>query len=154
VAGSAGAYAKGHQRPCRRKFRSGAGIGEGCGSVLPGRRSEDRGRTREMIASRLLVRKSGWLIAVLMAVMVAAPTWAQAATPRDELLGLVPEDAAFCLVIQDLRSHALDLVNSPFFRELKKSPLGHCLHEDPDAEQLQAALQEVLGVLQTTWPEV
>jgi hypothetical protein len=107
-----------------------------------------------MIACRLLVRQNRWLIAALMAAGVAAPTWTRAATPRDELLGLVPEDAAFCLVIQDLRSHALDLVNSPFFRELKKSPLGHCLHEDPDVEQFQAALQQVLGALETTWPEV
>jgi hypothetical protein len=106
-----------------------------------------------MTACRLLVRKSRWLIAALMAI-VAAPSWTRASTPRDELLGLVPEDAAFCLVIQDLRSHALDLVNSPFFKELQKSPLGHCLHQDPDADQLRTALHEVLGVLETTWPEV
>ncbi len=107
-----------------------------------------------MIAGRRLVRQSSWLIATLMAAVVASPGWSRAATPRDELLRLVPEDAAFCLVIHDLRSHALDLINSPFFQEFKKSPLGHCLHEDPDAAQLRAALEEVLGALETTWPEL
>jgi hypothetical protein len=107
-----------------------------------------------MIAWRPSVRKSQWLVLALMTAMLAAPTWTRAATPRDELLGLVPEDAAFCLVIQDLRSHALDLINSPFFKEFEKSRLSRCLSGDQDALQLQAALHEVLGVLDTTWPEL
>jgi hypothetical protein len=107
-----------------------------------------------MIAWRPLVRQSRWLIPTLLAAIVAAPTWTRAAAPKGELLGLVPEDAAFCLVIQDLRSHAFDLVNSPFYKEFAKSPLSRCLSGDQDVQQLQAALHEVLGVLDTTWPEL
>jgi hypothetical protein len=47
----------------------------------------------------------------------------RAATPRDELLRFVPENTAFCLVFQDLRTRWADLRNSPFAEQFRQSGL-------------------------------
>ena len=52
------------------------------------------------------------------------PTLARAA-PRDELLRLVPDDVAFCLVVQDLRGHAEALSASPFADEIMPAYVAH-----------------------------
>ena len=36
------------------------------------------------------------------------------ASPRDELLRLVPADVGFCLVLEDLRGHGKAFAESPF----------------------------------------
>src|SRR6266851_1304220 len=60
----------------------------------------------------------------------------RAATPREELLRYVPEDVAFCLVVQDLRGHSADLASSPFVKSLKDTPIGVGLAASPDLEKL------------------
>jgi hypothetical protein len=87
-----------------------------------------------------------WLVP-LLALAVGLP--ARAAAPRDEALRLVPPDAGFCLVIQDLRGHADAFLNSPFVEGFLKSSLGVAAGGAPETQKLteaEAFLQKVLGV--------
>jgi hypothetical protein len=54
---------------------------------------------------------------LLLVALFAGPAYS--ASPRDELLRLVPDDVAFCAVLQDLRDHYTALAGSPLFAELK-----------------------------------
>jgi hypothetical protein len=73
---------------------------------------------------------------------VLTVTWlvaaAAAATPRDELLRLVPENVGFCLVLEDLRGHGTALADSPFVRQFRTSPLGAKIRGAPETEKLTA----------------
>jgi hypothetical protein len=60
-----------------------------------------------------------------------------AASPRDELLRYVPEDAGFCLVVQNLRGHAADLLGSPFARAWGRSPLGVGIGQSDELKKLR-----------------
>jgi hypothetical protein len=83
----------------------------------------------------------------LALVLTALPAWA--ASPREELLRLVPEDTGFCLVVQDLRSHSASLLASPFVKELSASPIGQALRSSDDLKKLEKAdadLQSFLGI--------
>jgi hypothetical protein len=84
----------------------------------------------------------------LVAALVAIPAAARAA-PRDELLRLVPDDAAFCLVVQDLRGHAGALSASPFAEALRKSPFAAAFKDSDEFKKLaglDAELRKQLGV--------
>src|SRR5262249_31286519 len=86
-----------------------------------------------------------WLL--LLAVGIASPL--QAAAPRDELLRLVPDDVAFCVVVQDLRGRWSALSSSPFAAELRKSQAGQALKNAPESAQLaevEKLLREHLGM--------
>jgi hypothetical protein len=65
---------------------------------------------------------------------LAAPL--SAATPRTELLRLVPEDVGFCLVIEDLREHGTALVNSPFVKQVLTSTVGSKVIHAEEAQKL------------------
>lgn len=62
---------------------------------------------------------------------------ALAAQPRDELLRIVPEDTTFTLLIQNLAEKSKALDESPFMKELDKTPLGKILlrTHDPETEK-------------------
>ncbi|HEY7315115.1 MAG TPA: hypothetical protein VH643_37560 [Gemmataceae bacterium] len=92
-----------------------------------------------------------WLLCVLCASVVhflfAAPL--RAATPRDELLRLVPDPVGFCVVVQDLRGHAASLQASPFFEQLKRSPLADKIHKSEELKKLdriESRMKEKLGL--------
>jgi hypothetical protein len=72
--------------------------------------------------------------ALLTACSLAAPVLA--ATARDELLRLVPDDVGFCLVLQDLRSHSKALLASPFAEQFRASPIGQALCNAPEGRKL------------------
>lgn len=77
---------------------------------------------------------------------------ALAATPREELLRLVPDDVAFCVVLQDLRGHATNFQKSPFLEQFSKSPLAKPLEESKDLKRLLSLdeiLEKKLGVNST-----
>ncbi len=77
-----------------------------------------------------------------------------AQTPREELIRLVPDDAAICLVLGDLRIHHDKLARSPWLKRLSRSPLGKALRDAPEMlklGKLDAALQKALDV---TWAQV
>lgn len=65
------------------------------------------------------------------------------APPRDDLLRLIPDDAGFCMLIQDLRGTIERLQTSPFAARLAESPMGKSFRASPEARQL-AAINEQL----------
>lgn len=75
-----------------------------------------------------------WLLVLGVAALLTVPL--RAATPRDELLRLVPDDVGFCLVVQDLRTHAESFLASPFFEQFMKSPVGVALKESGELRKL------------------
>lgn len=84
----------------------------------------------------------------LLCLLLAAPL-ARAAVPRDELLRFVPDDLAFCLVVQDLRGHALRLADSPLVEQVAQSPLGQTLaqsHELRQLSRLERQIKALLGI--------
>ncbi len=65
----------------------------------------------------------GIFFKVLWAFVVSSSvSWA--ATPREELLRLVPDSVGFCLIVQDLRGHAAAWQTSPFGEQLNRSPFA------------------------------
>lgn len=65
------------------------------------------------------------------------------APPRDDLLRLIPDDAGFCVLVQDLRGTIERLQTSPFAARLAESPMGKAFRASPEARQL-AAINEQL----------
>ena len=88
-----------------------------------------------------------YLAVLFLTIFLAGPTPA-AATPRDELLRLVPDDVGFCLVVQDLREHLAALADSPLAVAVKASPIAKVVGNAPEVAQLSAVekiLKEHLG---------
>src|SRR5262245_5475235 len=84
-----------------------------------------------------------------LAAFLLLPLAAAAATPREELLRLVPDDVGFCLVVQDFRGHADALQTSPFVQHFRRSPLGLALKGSQAMHKLEEAekfLQKTLRV--------
>lgn len=76
---------------------------------------------------RSVVLPRSFLFCVLLCalcVSVVSPSFLRAAAPREELLRLVPNSVGFCIVVQDLRSHASAWESSPFAEQLRQLPLA------------------------------
>ncbi|HEX5272675.1 MAG TPA: hypothetical protein VFW33_19395, partial [Gemmataceae bacterium] len=89
------------------------------------------------------------LIRLALVAALAAPPAAARAAPPDDLLRLVPDDVAFCLVVRDLRGHARDLAASPFAEAFRKSPFGAALVGSDELKklgQLDAELRKQVGL--------
>jgi hypothetical protein len=97
-------------------------------------------------------RRNPWLWAAGLAAVLAAPV--QAATPRDELLRFVPDDSGFCLVLQDLRGHAADLLDSPFADQVRRSPLGDAWSASGEVQQFAKADKELRAALGVGFAEL
>jgi hypothetical protein len=86
---------------------------------------------------------------LLAALLVLAGAATVQAAPRDELLRYVPDDAGFCLVVQDLRGQLKQLAESPFARQWGKTALGASLAGAGEWQKLALAegyLKKHLGV--------
>jgi hypothetical protein len=73
----------------------------------------------------------------------------RAATPREELLRLVPDSVAFCAVIQDLRGHAATLQTSPFAEQLRQAPFVVKMRNSDKwkkLDQIESEMKEKLGL--------
>jgi hypothetical protein len=73
----------------------------------------------------------------------------QAASPREELLGLVPDSVGFCFVVQDLRGQAAALQNSPFVEQLSRTPVAQKIRTSDDLKKLdylESKIKEKLGL--------
>jgi hypothetical protein len=79
---------------------------------------------------------------------------AAAASPRDELLRLVPDDVGFCLVVQDLRGHGAAFLASPFLKQFWESPLGAAVRQAPELKKLDAAEKHLHKHLGIDWPRL
>ena len=91
------------------------------------------------------------VVCCLLLAWFSAPVPASAAAPSAELLRLVPDDVAFCLVVQDLRGHSRSLLDSPFLERLRASKLGAALRAAPELGKLadvEKHFQDLLGI---TW---
>ncbi|MBY0526226.1 MAG: hypothetical protein K2R98_22730 [Gemmataceae bacterium] len=78
----------------------------------------------------------------------------QAATPRDEVLRLVPEDVGFCLLVNDLRSHSAALADSPFASQFQKSVVGQMLSQAPELNKLRDMEKQMKEHLGVGWPQL
>jgi hypothetical protein len=76
------------------------------------------------------------------------------AAPRDELLRFVPEEAGFCLVVQDLRGQLRELAGSPFGQQWKKSVLGQGVTTSTEWKQLHDVEQHLKKHLGLGWAEL
>jgi hypothetical protein len=92
------------------------------------------------------------VFASLALTLLAAP--AHAVTPRDELLRLVPEDAGFCLVIDDLRGHWAQLFDSPFGQQFRQSAMGSALEADPAWKKLDKQRKHLERLLGVAWAKL
>ncbi len=93
--------------------------------------------------------RGGALLCCVALVALLTLTTSASAAPRDELLRLVPDDAGFCLVVQNLREHNAALLSSPFVKQFQDSPLGKALANAPEMQKLQSAeklLHKGLGI--------
>lgn len=70
-----------------------------------------------------------------------------AATPRDELLRLVPDDSGLCILVQNLRESAERLQQSPFAQALAASPVAQAWRNAPETQQLAAIDQRLRAQL-------
>src|SRR5262249_6160505 len=71
-----------------------------------------------------------------LAACLLAASVARAASPRDELLRLVPEDVGFCLVIEDIRGHGTAFLASPFFKQFRSSSTAGRIVDSPETKKL------------------
>ncbi len=85
-------------------------------------------------------RRLPFILCVLCASVVQDVS---AVPPRDELLRLVPKDAGFVVVVQDLREHSSRIRQSPFVKLCKESLPGRAAANAPEWRQL-AELDEML----------
>lgn len=79
---------------------------------------------------------------------------ASAASPRDELLRLVPDDAGFCVVLQNLRDQLARLERSPFAARLAESHFGKSFRDAPEALKLAAVDALLRATLKVSWEQL
>src|ERR1700736_1036987 len=89
-----------------------------------------------MCLSHAVIRHA--LCVALAWLVVPLASSAQPASPREELLALVPPDVGFCLVIGDLRGHAQKWERSAWAQSLRQSPFVKALVYSPEARQIAA----------------
>lgn len=82
-------------------------------------------------------------------VLLAVPPLA-AASPRDDLLRLVPDDYTFCVVVQNLGEHGKGDGDSSFLKALSRSPVVKGLQSAPEAAKFQRAFETILKDLGVT----
>lgn len=88
---------------------------------------------------------------LLLALLLAVPAVA-AAGPRDDLLRVVPDDFAFCAVVQNLRGQGEG--KSPFLEGMAASPLFQQLQQSPEAQKVRQVIDTILKELEVTPAQV
>jgi Protein of unknown function (DUF3352) len=89
------------------------------------------------------------LASLAAACLLPFPLSAATPTPKDELLRLVPDDAGFCLIVQDLRGHFDALAGSPFVEQFQKSALAKTVQGSEETQKLidvEKKLQKAFGL--------
>lgn len=76
------------------------------------------------------------------------------ASPRDELLRIVPDDAGFCVVVRDLRDQIDRLARSPFVQQFMASKMGQALVQSPELRKLALFDQQLAASLHVTWAQL
>src|SRR5215831_8572980 len=89
------------------------------------------------------------LLSLFLASFLVFAVRARAESPRDELLRLVPDNVGFCLLVEDLRGHSVQLRDSPFFQQFEKSPVAGLLKNDADWRNFIAGREKLEALLGT-----
>ena len=97
-----------------------------------------------------IVALPGWAVLAALLLTGRIPV----ASPRDELLRYVPDDAGFCLVVQNVRNQAADLLASPFAREWSKSAFAQGIARSAELKQLQTVEQYLIKNLGVGWTDL
>lgn len=91
-----------------------------------------------------------WLVGSLLAfTSTTLPAQAEKDPPSRQLLGHVPDDVTFCVVLTDLRGHQKRLTSSPFIQDLKKDPVFAQLQQmapEQVLKQVEVVLRQKMGV--------
>jgi hypothetical protein len=82
---------------------------------------------------------------------VVSSSCSWAATPREELLRLVPDPVGFCLVVQDLRGHAAAWQTSPLLEQLRQAPFAVKMRSSTKWKKLEHLESEMKGKLGLDW---
>jgi hypothetical protein len=91
------------------------------------------------------------VVACVALVVATFASSSLSAAPRDELLGLVPDDMMFCIVLQDLREHAARLdKDDSFLAAVKRMPFARAQLESPEFKKLLDVQKHILGELKIT----
>jgi hypothetical protein len=77
---------------------------------------------------------------------------AQSAPFRSELLALLPDDFAVCVVMHDLRGHAARWEQSDWLKTFRASPVGKSFLDAPEVRQLDRWQSEMKKHLDLDWP--
>ena len=102
-----------------------------------------------MCLPHAVIRRALYVAFAWLALPLASS--AQPASPREELLALVPPDVGLCLVIGDLRGHAQKWERSAWAQALRQSPLVKALVDSPEARQIAAFEGELKKHLGVDW---
>jgi hypothetical protein len=89
------------------------------------------------------MRVSPFRYAATLCVVVCAVRISYAASPRDEILRLIPDDSGLCILVQDLRGAAERIQQSPFAKALANSPIGRAWRDAPEARKLAELDQQL-----------
>ncbi|MSQ93630.1 MAG: hypothetical protein EXR98_03635 [Gemmataceae bacterium] len=95
--------------------------------------------------SRLTIGFLCWLGLVPFAAAQPTPC-------RYELLSLLPDDFAVCVVMHDLRGHSARWEQADWLKAFKQSPVGKALLASPEMEQLERMQTEMKKHLGLDWP--
>src|SRR5262249_33034940 len=90
-------------------------------------------------------------VALLFVLCAAAPV---VAGPRDNLLRFVPDDVAFCLVVQDLRGQSARLLASPFAQQWARSAAAAGLAGSREWKQLGGVEGYIKKHFDVGWAEL
>src|SRR5262245_38675869 len=87
---------------------------------------------------------------LLVAVAVLAAPIAAPASPRDDLLALVPDDYTFCVVVQNLREQAKGDGDGSFLKGIAEHPLMKGLSATPESRKFAQAIEDLMKGLMVT----
>src|SRR4051794_28843287 len=92
------------------------------------------------------------ILAAITWFVLAGPGSAQPASPRDDLLTLVPADVGFCVLVNDLRGHAQKWDRAAWVTSLRQSSFVKTLLDTPEAGQIAGIEGELKKRLGLDWP--
>lgn len=88
-------------------------------------------------------------VRTIFALLLASLPVSALASPRDDLLRVVPNDYTFCVVAQNLRDQGKP-GGVPFLQRLMDSPLFKLLQQTPEAQKVQQVFESIFKELDVT----
>src|SRR5262249_26569478 len=129
----------------------GGHLGPACVCHVPPREPVINPLTSESAMKATSPWRVFWFAAGL-AICCAGP--GRAAGPRDELLRLVPDDVALCMVVQDLREHTAALSRSPLAADFRESWIGKAVRLSPELTRLAEMEKQFKDATAIDWSQL